>query len=145
MGRGHIPLTPEPRPLGPGGGSLRRVPLSWGSRPRPGPQDAQSQGPAGSGAKGWTRGAQNRASRRPAARRTSAHSPRPAVSLLFSPFSAALLAGCLALLRAASAGVPTRAGAAARLAGRTWAPPRTHPFRTVLHEQESKTRGRHPR
>ena len=59
---------------------------------------------------------------RPAARLTSAHSPLPAVSFLFpqaTASSAALLTGCRALLPDASAGFPTRAGAAARLAGKT--------------------------
>ena len=127
MGRGHIPLTLEPRSLGPGGGSLRRGSCS-GSLFRGAPvRDPRIHRAAELPEKrrqvvdprrsdpGLGRG-------RPAARLTSAHSPLPAVSFLFSQAtasSAALLTGCRALLPVASAGFPTRADAVARPTGKT--------------------------
>lgn len=76
---------------------------------------------------------------RPAARLTSAHSP-------LSPFSSLKPQPPLPLcsLAAEPSSQPPRP-AAARLAGKTGHRPAHIPFRTVLHEQESKTRGRHPR
>ena len=127
MGRGHIPLTLEPRSLGPGGGSLRRGSCP-GSLFRGAPvRDPRIHRAAELPEKrrqvvdprrsdpGLGRG-------RPAARLTSAHSPLPAVSFLFpqaTASSAALLTGCRALLPVAFAGFPTRADAVARPAGKT--------------------------
>ena len=157
MGRGHIPLTLEPRSLGPGGGSLRRgscpgslsgLTLSQGSCP--GPQDTQSRGAAGEAAPSGGPEAL-RSGPREGAPCCSAHlrSLTAARGLLSLPSSHSLLCRSAHWLPSPP---PSRLRWLSHEGGRSgqtrrqdWAPPRTHPFRTVLHEQESKTRGRHPR
>lgn len=96
MGRGHIPLTPEPRPLGPGRGSLPEGPSFHGA-PVLDPRMHRAAELPESGAKWWTRALRSgpREGRRPA---LSAHlRSLTAVSFLFpqaTAASAALLTGC---------------------------------------------------